>query len=211
MFVNKIGAQHLAYGQNCQDYGYEKGNRKVVCDGCSEGAHSEVGVKIYCHLSGLGYSTKQIFKRLVSLFGQSPSSIRDYLCFTILQVEECEDFFRASCCGDGYIILEDTEGHITFEELSDGEYPKYYAYNYCSADQLTHYQDGVGFTVRDYAKKEYKNIGVASDGLRFLVQSDNEALKIAFIESLQSGRDVKVKRLINRSQKLFQDDITIVF
>ena len=45
MFVNKMGAQHLDYGKNCQDYGLEKDCLKVVCDGCSEGAHSEVGAK----------------------------------------------------------------------------------------------------------------------------------------------------------------------
>ena len=119
MFVNKIGAQHLAYGRNCQDYGLEKEMTKLVCDGCSEGAHSEVGVKMYCHLAEHGYSTKQIFRRLTSIFGQSPASIRDYLCFTILKVVENEDFFKVSYCGDGYLILEDLEGGISFEELSD--------------------------------------------------------------------------------------------
>jgi len=211
MFVNKIGLQHLEYGRNCQDYGLEKENMKLVCDGCSEGAHSEVGVKMYCHLSALGYSTKQIFKRMTGIFGQSAASIRDYLCFTILKVVESEESFKVSYCGDGYLILEDLEGNVSFEELNDGEYPKYFAYNYCDADTLTHYKEGVGFIERDFSKKRYKNVGIASDGLRFVVQSKDEAFQTEFVELLQSGKAVKIKRFINRNQKLFQDDITIVF
>lgn len=211
MFVNKIGAQHLAFGMNCQDYGLEKDTIKLVCDGCSEGRHSEVGVKMYCHLSALGYSTKQIFKRLVSIFGQSAASVRDYLCFTILKVVEGEAFFRVSYCGDGYIILEDLEGNLSFEELGGGEYPKYFAYNYCDTDMLTHYKDGVEFVEKDFSKKEYQNVGVASDGLRFIIKSENDALKEEFAALLKARRTVAVKRFINRNQKLFRDDITIVF
>lgn len=45
MVINKIGQQHIDYGTNCQDYGIEFDGMKVVCDGCSEGKHSEVGAK----------------------------------------------------------------------------------------------------------------------------------------------------------------------
>ncbi len=211
MFVNKVGAQHLEAGMNCQDYGLQQDRMKLVCDGCSEGAHSEVGVKMYCHLSGLGYSTKQIFKRMVSIFGQSSSSIRDHLCFTILKVIENEDFFKVSYCGDGFVILEDLEGHISFEELSDGEYPKYYVYNYCDAEMLAYYKEGVDFVQQSFSKKGYKNVGIASDGLRFIVRSADKALREEFIQLLKTGKASAIKRFVNRNQKLFQDDITIVF
>lgn len=211
MFVNKIGMHHLEMGMNCQDYGLEKGNLKLVCDGCSEGIHSEVGVKLFCHLSGLGYSTKYIFRRLVNILGQSAVSIREYLCFTVLKVVETEEAFRVSYCGDGYIILEDAEGHISFEELSDGKYPKYFAYNYCDPDTLSHYKDGVGFREKIFSKEHYKNVGVASDGLRYIVKLEDEVLRTEWIDLLKAGRAVPVKRFINRHQKLFQDDITVVF
>lgn len=211
MFVNKIGAQHLEFGMNCQDYGLERAYMKLVCDGCSEGAHSEVGVKMYCHLSEQGYSTKQIFRRLISTFGQSVVSIRDYLCFTILKVVENEDSFKVSYCGDGYIILEDIEGNLSFEELNDGAYPKYFAYNYCGTEVLNYYKEGVEFTEKIFSKKNYKNVGVASDGLRFIVKSEDEVLKSEWIGLLKAGRAAAVKRFINRNQKLFKDDITIAF
>ena len=86
MFINKIGTQHLEIGKNCQDYGLEKGRFKLVCDGCSEGEHSEIGAKSYCHLANLGFGINQIFKKLIEIFGQSTSSIKNFLCFTILNV-----------------------------------------------------------------------------------------------------------------------------
>ena len=211
MFINKIGTQHLDIGKNCQDYGLEKEGLKLVCDGCSGGEHTEVGAKSYCHLAELGFSIHEIFKKLVDMYGQSSSSIKNFLCFTILSATENDDYFRVSYCGDGYIILEDIDGNITFEELNDGEYPKYFAYNYCNSESLKYYKYGVEISEKEYSKKEYKNIGIASDGLRFIVKSDNEDLKKEFIELLKTGKAIKIKRFINRNQKIFKDDITIVF
>ena len=190
MFINKIGTQHLDIGKNCQDYGLEKEGLKLVCDGCSGGEHTEVGAKSYCHLAELGFSIHEIFKKLVDMYGQSSSSIKNFLCFTILSVTENNDYFRVSYCGDGYIILED---------------------KYCNSKALKYYKYGVEISEKEYSKKEYKNVGIASDGLRFIAKSDNEDLKKEFIELLKTGKAVKIKRFINRNQKIFKDDITIVF
>lgn len=210
MFVNKIGQQHLEYGMNCQDYGVEKEKSKMVCDGCSEGKHSEVGVKLFCHMVDLGFGIPYAFETLVNLF-PTQELIRDYICFTILYVTETDSHFVTGYCGDGYFILQDQEDNITFEKIDDGEYPKYYAYNYCEKDKLKHYKEGVPFIFSAYDKREYKNIGVASDGIRFIVDSEDEKLKNEFIELLKTGSSVKMKRFINRNQKLFKDDVTIVF
>ena len=72
-------------------------------------------------------------------------------------------------------------------------------------------EDGVEISEKEYSKREYKNVGVASDGLRFIVKSDDEELKNEFVELLKSDKPVKIKRFINRNQKIFKDDITIVF
>lgn len=210
MYINKIGAQHLETGMNCQDYGFENGRMKVVCDGCSEGNHTEVGAKAYCYLASLGYGIHQIFKKLIDMFGQSTSSIKNFLCFTILSEVETETEFKISYCGDGYIILQDITGRITFEELTDGEYPKYFSYNYCDPDSLKYYKEGVEMNEKIYKKSEYLNVGIASDGLRFIVNAD-EGLKNEFIDLLNGENTVKIKRFINRNQKIFKDDITIVF
>ena len=214
MVINKIGQQHIDYGTNCQDYGFEKNGVKVVCDGCSEGKHSEVGAKAFCHLFQYGEYTEEkpidtIFEKLVEVFGQTSASIRDYLCFTILMVVESAEEFIVVYCGDGFIIEERNNGHIEIEELSDGEYPKYYAYNYVDKESLKYYKDGVQLQTKIFPKSEYKNIGVASDGIRFAIAQED--IFEQFIGVLHGGKAAAVKRFINKNQTVFKDDTTIVF
>ena len=211
MFINKIGYEHKENGTNCQDYGFENSGNYIVCDGCSDGKHSEVGAKIYCFLVGrYGLDAEYAFYKMIDLFGENPINLKNYLSFTILELSDTTDEWLIDYCGDGYIILQDKDGNITFEELTDGEYPKYYIYNYIDKEYLKHYKDGVAFTHKEYDKVLYKKVGIASDGLRFILQAD-EALKNEFIECLKSGKEMKVKLFINRNHKIFKDDITIVF
>ena len=150
------------------------------------------------------------FEKLVSFFKNNPKTFRDYLSFTILCLVEGKNDFCLTYCGDGYIILQDKDGNIIFEELTDGEYPKYYIYNYIDSKYLSHYKDGANFEQRRYSKDQYQKVGIASDGLRFILQAD-EDLKNEFIECLKSGKETKVKLFINRNHKIFKDDVTIVF
>jgi len=210
MFINKIGRQHTLSGQNCQDFGMVSKKLKLVCDGCSEGSHTEVGAKAFCHLISCGYDINQAFEKLMELFGQNVSTIKNYLCFTILMLSEQEDKFELSFCGDGYIILEDRQGNITFSELTDGEYPQYYAYNYVPPNLLNHYKDGVKIGSLSFEKKEYPKAGVASDGLRFFINAE-QALQNEFLSALKSDKEVTLKRFINKHPELLKDDITIAF
>lgn len=218
MVVTKIGQQHIEYGINCQDYGMEKNGVKIVCDGCSEGKHSEVGAKTFCHLMQYGDSKYRTAKpldaefcKMVEIFGQTPETIRDFLCFTILMVVETENEFVVSYCGDGFIIEETTDGRLIIEKLDDGEYPKYYAYNYTDPSSLKYYKDGVSFQTRVFSKSEYKNVGVASDGIRFAVQNVDDEVRGGFIDAVRSGKSGKLKRFINKHQSVFKDDTTVVF
>lgn len=220
MFINKIGMEHLESGMNCQDYGFIGEHSTYVCDGCSEGKHSEVGAKLFCHLLQSQYQCcssnenyidiNEAFSRMIRLIGDKPQWKRDFLSFTILRLSESTDSFFATYCGDGCIILQDHDGNITFEELSDGEYPKYYIYNYIAPEYLKHYKGGVSFSQKTYSKEEYAKVGIASDGLRYIFQADEE-LKQEFINCLKSGKELKTKLFINRNHKIFKDDVTIVF
>ncbi len=212
MFINKIGFEHLESGMNCQDYGFERPWEAIVCDGCSQGEHSEVGAKLYCYLAGERHMIRRrVFEKILNMFDDNfPHTMLDFLCFTILELTVSPKDFIVNYCGDGYIILQDNEGNITFEELSDGEFPKYYIYNYIDADYLQHYKDGVSFSQKTYPTSEYKKVGIASDGLRYILQADEE-LKQEFINCLKSGRELKTKLFINRNHKIFKDDVTIVF
>lgn len=211
MFINKIGMEHVESGMNCQDYGFIGDKTSYICDGCSEGKHSEVGAKLFCHMiENSGHSINDIFKKMMDVVSRYPVDLKNFLCFTILRLYNGRDIFSVKNCGDGYIILQDHDGNITFEELSDGEYPKYYVYNYIDKDHLNHYKDGVSFSENVFSKEEYANVGIASDGLRFILQADDD-LKQEFIDCLKSGNEVKTKLFINRNHKIFRDDVTIIF
>lgn len=213
MFINKIGMEHVESGMNCQDYGIEGGFTSIICDGCSEGKHSEVGAKLFCHIYEETYRKHkhyQMFEEIIQLLGDDPKTLKDFMSFTILTICEFIERWNISYCGDGYIILQDHDGNITFKELTDGEYPKYYVYNYIDKEHLKHYKDGVSFSQKTFSKEEYKKVGIASDGLRFILQADEE-LKQEFIDCLKSGKEIKTKLFINRNHKIFRDDITIVF
>lgn len=214
MFINKIGMEHIESGVNCQDYGFysstDNGLIGLVCDGCSEGKHSEVGAKLYTHLMKIYCDTEQIFERIIALIGSEPKTLRDYLSFTIIKLSENEKSWSVDYCGDGYIILQDYNGNVTFEELTDGEYPKYFVYNYIEKKHLKHYKDGVTFSQKTFSKEDYTKVGIASDGLRFILKAD-ERLKQEFINCLKSEKEIKTKLFINRNHKIFRDDVTIVF
>lgn len=210
MFINKIGYEHMESGRNCQDFGVVGEYSSYVCDGCSEGEHSEVGAKLFCYLIQKYHDVSGAFIGLVKMFFEEPKALKNYLCFTILRLSETASSFHVSHCGDGFVILQDHDGNITFEELSDGEYPKYYVYNYISEEHLKHYKDGVDFSYKEYSKDDYAKAGIASDGLRFILQADDD-LKQEFIECLKSGKELKTKLFINRNHKIFKDDITIIF
>lgn len=211
MFINKIGMEHLETGMNCQDYGFVGERSSYVCDGCSEGKHSEVGAKLFCYMmEDRKISIEWAFAKIIDFFGNQPTALKNFACFTILSLLYGEESWIANNCGDGYIILQDHDGNIAFEELSDGEYPKYYIYNYIEPEYLKHYKDGVSFSQKTYSKEKYAKVGIASDGLRYILQADEE-LKQEFINCLKSGKELKTKLFINRNHKIFKDDVTIVF
>ena len=210
MFINKIGMEHIESGMNCQDFGFYEENRAYICDGCSEGKHSEVGAKLFCRMQNIYHNSNYVFTKLVDLFQGNPQDLKDFLCFTVLRLKEKATRFVVKYCGDGFVILQDIDGNIAFEELTDGEYPKYYVYNYIDEKYLSHYKTGVGFSEKSYSKEKYQKVGIASDGLRFILNADEE-LKKKFIECLKSGKEVKTKLFINRNHHIFKDDITIAF
>lgn len=203
--------EHLESGMNCQDYGFIGEHSSYVCDGCSEGKHSEVGAKLFCHfMSSENVTIDALFNEMVTFLGDNPKTLKDFMSFTVLWLQELQSAFVVNYCGDGYIILQDHEGNITFEELSDGEYPKYYIYNYIPPEYLKHCKDGVSFSQKIFSKEQYAKVGIASDGLRYIVNADEE-LRKEFIDCLKSGKELKTKLFINRNHGIFKDDVTIVF
>lgn len=227
--VTKIGSDHVFANKNNQDFVFNLLNMKVVTDGCSKGKHSEVGPRVFGQLfarkakeyydngecineDNFTNVVDEIFKQMLNLCSDY-LFIRENYCFTILVCFELEDEFVVYSCGDGYIIKENEDG-IVFEQLDNGEYPCYYIYNFIEDKTvLIKYQEGVHFKVNRYSKEEYRNVGVASDGLRFY-ENLVDVEKVKFIDFLHEGKGGKIAALINRNNQrneMFHDDISICF
>jgi serine/threonine protein phosphatase PrpC len=80
-------------------------------------------------------------------------------------------------------------------------------YNYTDKKYLSHYTEGVEISQKIFNKSDYKNIGLATDGLRYIFDKEYEQ---EFIRLLEQNKESAIKRLINREHKHFKDDITIV-
>lgn len=227
MVINKIGKWHTELGLNCQDATFEDGDLKIVCDGCSEGLHSEVGAKLFTKMFknnlerfNVGYSDTHIYfnidrtiSQIINTIGYSANDIKNYSCFTILIAYKnlYNNNFCTYSCGDGYVICEDVDGNISFKKIDNGDYPQYYSYNFLDDKYLKHYKDGVSPVLTEYSSNIVK-IGVASDGIRFIADLENDdPLKKEFINILKSNKELKMKLFINRHQDIFKDDVGIAF
>lgn len=206
MFINKIGYEHSEYGTNCQDFGIETDRIKYIVDGCSEGKHSEVGSKLFCHLLSKEFSVKHSFDMMTIIFNEY-ESIKNHLLFTILNLEETEAEFIVNSCGDGVIIKQLHDDTFEYIEIDQQGAPKYYAYNYIPAKYLSKYSEGVDFEPYFFNKDNFKHVGIASDGLSYIL---NSPYKGEFETLLLKRNTNGIKRLINREHKLFKDDITIL-
>ena len=152
---------------------------------------------------------KEVFATLLNIC-PTDEFLFNNLCFTILVCIELDDEFIVFSCGDGYILTDNGET-IEFIKLDDGEYPKYYAYNYVqNIDCLQEYRDGVEFSIYHFSKPHYINVGVATDGLRFY-NGLNTIEKNKLFVALKDGKMGKIGMLINRNEQIFKDDISICF
>lgn len=210
MLINKIGYSHLQDMKNCQDYGFEYENIKCVVDGCSEGLHSEVGAKLFCHIYQNSKEninrTIKIFNKLTSIFC-SVEDIKNYLLFTNLFVYERNSHFMTSTCGDGIIIKQKYDDTFEYEIIEQNGKPKYFAYNYVPKEYLKDYFEEISFICNFYYKTDYKAIGVATDGLQYILDSP---FKKEFEKYLKLRKRNRINLLINREHKFFKDDITLV-
>jgi len=219
IIVNKLGSDHFAEERNNQDFCVSLPTLKMVLDGCGSQRFSEIGTRLFAQLftenmpetitkDNFEERVKETFTRLISIF-PSEEYYASNLSFTILACFETEEEFIVFSCGDGYIVIDDGE-KIGFMQLDDGEFPKYYIYNYVKKENLQAYQEGVSFSVHHFSKDMVKNVGVATDGLRFYEDLDIlEKNKLR--QALQDGKEGKIKILINRNHPIFKDDITICF
>ena len=220
--LSRIGTDHIYAGKNNQDYKLCGPNMKFVFDGCGSGTSSEVGSRHFTQLfmqegtelmkngetigeENFEEIVKKVFERM-TVISKEPSFLFNNYCFTILACFETDTEYVVLSCGDGFIILDDGK-NISFQQLDDGEYPKYYIYNYIEDKEvLKEYKEGVGFTVNRFSKKAYQVVGVATDGLRFYSEL-SEQDQVKFARSLHAGSSGQIERIIN----LCNEDRTLLF
>ena len=227
--VCKMGSDHNFANMNNHDFAFNLLNMKIVMDGCGSGKHSEVGTRLFGQLfarkakeyfdkgesiceENFTQVVNSIFEKMLELCNDTAFIFQNY-CFTILVCFETEDEFVVYSCGDGYIIKENEEG-ISFDKLDDGEYPCYYIYNFIADKSvLVEYKDGVSFKVTRFAKTDYFNVGVASDGLRY-AENLLDVEKTKLMKFLHEGKGPQIEVLINRNNRkngMLHDDISICF
>jgi|GEM_PF-1106819 hypothetical protein len=225
--LSKTGSEHLYADKNKQDFAVQLSNVKIVLDGCGSTQFPEVGSTLFGQMlvreqeereaKGLpGVSpdnflsvTWRIFDRLAGLVPTDTFRLNNLL-FTIMACFETSDEFVVMSCGDGYILAQQGE-EIEAILLDDGEYPRYFGYNLIEdKGLLKEYLGGVQFTVNIFSKNEYSNVGVATDGFRF-VESLGVLDRTHFYEYLLSGRKGRIGMMINRNIQMFKDDISICF
>ena len=218
--VSKIGADHSFQGVNRQDFGLAFGNVKLALDGCSSGKFSEVGVGLFAQslarhrfiLPGRFPETvHDEFSRLTHGLRFTDAELFENFCFTILAVVEVDDKFLVFSCGDGYILTITKDDQLEVKNLDEDydNYPPYYVYNFIAPENLSGFKDGVKFKVQRFKKPDIKNVGIATDGYRFVERLGN-ADKMKLEEALIAGKRGRVGQVINRNASLFRDDVTIV-
>lgn len=141
------GARHLRAGRNGQDaaaaWSADGRGAIVVCDGCSGGAHSEVGAKIASQLAiaylaasrdgvrdvwaGLRAAlVAQIGQLVEAMPGDRVRALHDHFLFTIVAAAWCDDEVAVWAVGDGAYALGDRV-HVLAPAADNA--PPYVAYD----------------------------------------------------------------------------------
>lgn len=220
-----IGRQHILNGTNMQDalsvaHGsdYVAG---VICDGCSEGKHSEVGAGLasayiarwLAHYADMYALTKDrinaaydvgsfvhfLLEKQKSLFQFNDDHewvqyVKDHLLFTVIgfvHTVECTTIFY---CGDGTLVIDDKVKH-----LNVGDTPLYPAYNLIPHALTTPIRH-IPFIVERYYSVQ--RLAIGSDAWK-----DEPDLLLPMFGQKHLQREIN--RLSDRQHR-FQDDVSII-
>lgn len=221
MQICRQGNGHYLDGLNNQDFFFEEGNLKMITDGCSEGKFSEVGTRLFAQafsqldtrldLSHFEQNVEKAFMKACSVAGAKSGKdfetfVIDNMLFTIIACFELEDKFVVKFIGDGYIITINKHGLLSYIRLFYGKSPPYYSYNKLNTSE---YPKPLEFKTFEFSKKDFKKVGIASDGLAPIA---DKQLTPSFDDFfLGKKTEYNPKGVINSNRTLFYDDVTILF
>lgn len=216
--ICRQGQDHFNKGINNQDFFIREGKMKVVMDGCSGTACSEVGTRLFAQffskLEGrfdperLEENVKATFTGISYPFARfGEESLKQFLVdnmsFTIISCFEMEDKFIIKYLGDGYIITMDHSDLMSYIRLDYGKCPPYYVYNLVENEL---YSDKLSFKTMEFSKEDFKLVGIASDG--FFPMTEQNLWRE--FEACVKGNQYTVDGIITWNQEKFGDDITIM-
>ncbi len=217
MQICRQGNGHYLNGLNNQDFCYMENNLKLVTDGCSSAEFSEVGTRLFVQafaklpnrfdVNEFETNVRKAFDSILSITTEEDANdfIANNLLFTIIACFETEDSFIVKFIGDGYIITVNHEDVVSYTRLFYGKTPPYFAY---TKIPTTTYEEPLKFKTFEYSKKDFKLVGIASDGIAPIA---DKKLDVDF-DALILGTDTKYspEGIIRSNQSQFFDDITIL-
>ncbi len=217
MRICRQGNGHYLNGLNNQDFCYMENNLKLVTDGCSSAEFSEVGTRLFVQafaklpnrfdVNEFEANVRKAFDSILSITDAESANdfIANNLLFTIIACFETEDKYIVKFIGDGYIITVNHEDAVSYTRLFYGKTPPYFAY---TKIPTTTYEEPLKFKTFEYSKKDFRLVGIASDGIAPIA---DKKLDVDF-DALILGTDTKYspEGIIRSNQSQFFDDITIL-
>ena len=131
--------------------------------------------------------------------------ITNNMLFTILACFELEDKFVVKFIGDGYIITVNNQNMVSYIRLNYGRTPPYFAYNKLSTNT---YAEKLEFKTFEFSKKDFKKVGIASDGIAPIAEKKVDDGFDSIIIGKSTG--YSPEGIIASNKHLFFDDITVL-
>lgn len=217
-----VGHDHMARRVNCQD-GYALLQTDdfvigVVCDGCGEGKHSEIGAKLAAqYLAGqilslleedvpLAEMPALLHTRLIAYLDelvqvskplQPLQFIKENLLFTTLGVVCNKEDSLLFAAGDGTILIDET-----LHRINQNNQPMYIAYNLIEPELLGDFIMPEGFEVYP-CDSSWQRLAIASDGF------DEDLFPKVWGQKNVRGLQRRVNVWSDRERR-FRDDATLI-
>jgi hypothetical protein len=224
------GSEHILRAANSQDkFRYSQfviGGREyavgIVCDGCSEGQHSEVGAALLAEflsrraekLLSDGFHIGEVPDLLYHWALQFLKSLSDWLLGTDYNQNDltgfAKDYLLATVVGfivgdEQTVIFSAGDGLILVNDhtlvLNQDNRPTYLAYDILNPAHLTENRSSTGFETQFYDTSAIERLAIWTDGF-------DPALAHELTELSAHPRALQRKLNVWSSQKRFHDDTT---
>lgn len=227
MKISLQGFDHFSKeDKNNQDFCISTSKFIAVFDGCSQSKYSELGNRLFgqLFLTLPDYDDVDKFEENVeNTFNKIIGQLREWLpqqkhveefvsenfLFTIIACFNMQEEFIVKMVGDGYIITQNMTDKLSYIKFRYDKTPPYFAYRYCPKFILkSEHPEFLNLKFKEFrfSKKRFKNVGVATDGILPIVESNDTKID----ENIMYGKTEATKFFIRSSRQDFSDDVSLV-